>query len=201
MFLGPPAAPQNVRVKENRLGGLILIWNFVRSDLKYYDMKVTRDSTKETNSLKLLEDPSLTQEILEYELKNLEKGESYSVMLRAVDILDQVGKWSEKFTTTTVTQLRPTVVNKHIKSFNIGEGSNISMSCGVQAEPPPTYIWFRNNVEIKRNTKYIYDGSHLTMISVKHGEENDDASYKCEATNSLGSVTTKETKMIVECMY
>lgn len=74
-----------------------------------------------------------------------------------------------------------------------------TLSCEVDGAPEPRITWFKDDKEvnvpsIKFDSQYSEGSAELT---VKNIEQADAGSYRCRATNALGSVST-EAKMVVE---
>lgn len=57
-------------------------------------------------------------------------------------------------------------------------GTKYKIKCQVQANPPPTVEWARNNVKLQNNPHYIFEADGLILDGVV---EEDDGEYKCEA--------------------
>ena len=142
--------------------------------------------------------PRLRQ-ILEYEIFNIKPGKQYRVRMRPTDIQKQVGSWSQYFDFTSVTELEPVLVESPPKEVRVGEFKKIDMKCRIESLPPPTYVWFKDGVELKTTDDIIYSGATLTLKNVKRGSEGSEGMYKCKGSNVKGSVESKEAKLVVEC--
>ena len=71
------------------------------------------------------------------------------------------------------------------------QGQDISLRCKCSNSfPTPIYSWTKDGkVVVADGTRIILDGKFLTIKNLVKG---DDGSYKCKATNKLG--TTKESE-------
>lgn len=201
-FYGPPPAPNNIRIKESRAKSVLLEWDYVRNDLAFYDIEVIRKEDNSKSVLKMFESKSpRLRQILEYEIFDIKPGREYRVRMRPTDIQKQVGTWSQFFDFTSVTELEPVLVESPPKEIRVGELKEVSMKCRIESLPPPTYVWFKDGVELKTSDEIIYTGPTLTLKNVKRGSDDGGAEgmYKCKGSNVKGSVESKEAELVVEC--
>ncbi|XP_066931271.1 cell adhesion molecule DSCAML1-like [Clytia hemisphaerica] len=199
-FYSNPPAPKNLRIKESRARSVLLAWDYVRNDLKFYDIEFTDTEAGTTKKLKMEESrsPRLNQ-ILEYEVFGIKPGQKYSIRMKPTDIKDQEGTWSEWFDFRSVTELAPVLVTSPPREVRAGELKSIDMSCRIDSLPPPTYVWLKDGKELKPNDNIVYNGGTLTLKNVKRGvEDGSEGKYKCKGTNVKGSVESEEGKLIVE---
>ena len=198
--LGTPTKPQNLRVHAMFLGRLILRWNPVRKDILHYDLNITNTATKETVPIRFLDFASIIHQKTEYEVTNLARGTEYSFLLRATSKKQQIGEWSDPLIVTMPITIAPYVTKDLDSIIYIAERSDSSLECLAEGNPLPSYQWYRNGIKISQSDpKYQMEGNKLTMKDVLRGPENNDAHYKCEAINNIGSVNSSETYVRVEC--
>ncbi|XP_041672872.1 intercellular adhesion molecule 5 [Cheilinus undulatus] len=74
--------------------------------------------------------------------------------------------------------------NKVIDNYYLEEGSNVSLSCEAEGNPPPVFSWTRDGVNLLEKTSHL----NLTL--------EDSAIYNCTASNQLGNIT-KQTSVQV----
>lgn len=190
----------NVRVKQHRLEGFEITWDFVRNDLAFYDIRLTEISTQITFSFKLLESksPRLKQH-LSYLFTGLKKGYEYSVVIRPTDLKGQVGEYSEPLIVKVAEQLKPLLIQNPPKQIRAGEGKNITIKCVVEALPEPSFQWFKDSVELSNSDDVIINGGELKLQNLTRDHSN--GNYKCKASNKLGMVYSEEGKLVVECKH
>ena len=146
--------------------------------------------------------PRLRQ-FLEYEIFNIAPGKEYSVRMRPTDVEKQVGEWSEWFHFTSVTELAPVLVESPALVVRVGEFKNVDMKCRIESLPPPTYVWFKDGVELNPDDNIIFTDATLTLKNVKRGNKDGggEGKYKCKGSNVKGTVESKEAQLIVECKF
>lgn len=67
--------------------------------------------------------------------------------------------------------------NKVIGYYYLEEGSNVSLSCEAEGNPPPVFSWTCDGVNLPEKTSHL----NLTL--------QDSAIYNCTASNQLGNIT------------
>ncbi|CAG0912265.1 unnamed protein product [Notodromas monacha] len=74
------------------------------------------------------------------------------------------------------------------KSYNLEEGSALSLECEADGSPPPSVLWFRDDVELTEDTDRVrlsknakgLENGKLELIDLAF---DDRANYSCSATN------------------
>lgn len=56
-------------------------------------------------------------------------------------------------------------------------GTRHKVKCQVEAMPPPTVEWTRNNVKLQNDPRYTIESDGLV---INHVDESDDGEYQCE---------------------
>ena len=182
------------------LGRLILRWNPVRKDILHYDLNITNTATKETVPIRFLDFASIIHQKTGYEVTNLARGTEYSFVLRATSRKYQIGEWSDPFVITAVENIAPYITKDFYGTMYIPEGNDSSIECIAEGNPPPSYQWYRNGVKIlPTDARYQMEANSLVIKQALRGLQNNDAHYKCEVSNSLGSVNSSELSVRVEC--
>ena len=75
--------------------------------------------------------------------------------------------------------------------YNLGE--QLNLACIAKGKPAPKINWIRNGRIIPAQTERLY---HIEKVSV-----SDAGVYSCRASNQLGSVTSTEVQVHVQCKY
>ena len=74
------------------------------------------------------------------------------------------------------------------------------MFCTVSGQPPPTITWIHNGAQVNNDSVLITSSSTfnstLTVLSV---QSDDEGSYQCMATNSLGSAISNNATLYIAC--
>uniref|UniRef100_H0WQI0 Contactin-5 n=2 Tax=Otolemur garnettii TaxID=30611 RepID=H0WQI0_OTOGA len=68
----------------------------------------------------------------------------------------------------------------------------VALNCEVRGNPIPSYRWLRNGTEIDLESDYRYSLIDGTFIISNPSEAKDSGHYQCLATNSFGSVLSRE---------
>ncbi|XP_006150167.1 contactin-5 [Tupaia chinensis] len=68
----------------------------------------------------------------------------------------------------------------------------IALNCEVLSNPAPTYRWLRNGTEIDLESDYRYSLIDGTFIISNPSEAKDSGHYQCLATNTFGSILSRE---------
>lgn len=202
LLAGPPPAPTNLRVKQSRAQGFIMEWDYVRNDLAFYDITITKtsDRTVQNFQMKDSKSPQLRQ-FLTYEFTGLTQSTEYSIRMRATDEKGQVGAWSEPFVTTTVDKMPPLLIESPPVVMRVGEDRTIEIPCVIEGLPEPKFEWFRDGTQITESENVEIEGGILRLKAPKRGSEGSEGKYKCRGTNEFGSAESEETQLIVECRF
>ena len=90
----------------------------------------------------------------------------------------------------------PRIILAAIASYQfVIENSTIELDCEVVADPKPTFIWFKNGIEV--NTTYISTSSHSSQMILRDISIDDAGNYTCFSRNVVGNVSTQSTNIIV----
>lgn len=94
---------------------------------------------------------------------------------------------------------KPTFLEKISPTTEGVKGSDVSFETRVNGFPSPKVDWYRGSIKIKHGDRYEItkspdNTSHILVI--KNVEKEDEGSYKCEASNSLG-LSTCRTELII----
>ncbi|XP_075822947.1 contactin-5 [Microtus pennsylvanicus] len=68
----------------------------------------------------------------------------------------------------------------------------VALNCEVRGNPAPTYRWLRNGTEIDLESDYRYSLIDGTFIISNPSEVRDSGLYQCLATNTFGSILSRE---------
>uniref|UniRef100_A0A2K6KXT5 Contactin-5 n=1 Tax=Rhinopithecus bieti TaxID=61621 RepID=A0A2K6KXT5_RHIBE len=68
----------------------------------------------------------------------------------------------------------------------------VALNCEVRGNPVPSYRWLRNGTEIDLESDYRYSLIDGTFIISNPSEAKDSGHYQCLATNTLGSILSRE---------
>ncbi|XP_038936629.1 contactin-5 isoform X3 [Rattus norvegicus] len=68
----------------------------------------------------------------------------------------------------------------------------VALNCEVRGNPSPTYRWLRNGTEIDLESDYRYSMIDGTFIINNPSESRDSGLYQCLATNTFGSILSRE---------
>ncbi|XP_063112265.1 contactin-5 [Cavia porcellus] len=70
--------------------------------------------------------------------------------------------------------------------------NKVALNCEVRANPVPSYRWLRNGTQIDLESDYRYSLIDGTFIINNPSEAKDSGQYQCLATNSFGSILSRE---------
>ncbi|KAM6172496.1 contactin-5 isoform 1-T1 [Erethizon dorsatum] len=70
--------------------------------------------------------------------------------------------------------------------------NKVALNCEVRANPVPSYRWLRNGTLIDLESDYRYSLIDGTFIISNPSEAKDSGQYQCLATNSFGSILSRE---------
>ncbi|XP_072923659.1 pro-neuregulin-2, membrane-bound isoform-like isoform X2 [Hemitrygon akajei] len=83
---------------------------------------------------------------------------------------------------------------KKLKNQTLLEGQKLSLKCEAVGNSQPTYKWFKDGTEIKRNKAIrIKTGKKNSRLQISKLKVEDAGEYACEAENSLGKDVSKTT--------
>ncbi|XP_038651627.1 pro-neuregulin-2, membrane-bound isoform-like isoform X2 [Scyliorhinus canicula] len=83
---------------------------------------------------------------------------------------------------------------KKLKNQTLVEGQKLSLKCEAVGNPRPTYKWFKDGREIKKNKEIrIKTGKKNSRLQINKLKVEDAGEYTCEAENALGKDTSKTT--------
>ncbi|XP_067852414.1 pro-neuregulin-2, membrane-bound isoform-like isoform X1 [Heptranchias perlo] len=83
---------------------------------------------------------------------------------------------------------------KKLKNQTLLEGQKLSLKCEAAGNPRPTYKWFKDGTEIKKNKEIrIKTGKKSSRLQISKLKVEDAGEYTCEAENALGKDTSKTT--------
>ncbi|XP_018619602.2 contactin-5 [Scleropages formosus] len=68
----------------------------------------------------------------------------------------------------------------------------VTMNCEARGNPQPTYRWTVNGTELDLSTGFRYSLTDGSLVITDPREETDSGRYQCQASNSLGSVLSRE---------
>ncbi|XP_058426740.1 contactin-5 [Marmota monax] len=68
----------------------------------------------------------------------------------------------------------------------------VALNCEVRGNPVPSYRWLRNGTEIDLESDYRYSLIDGTFIINNPNEAKDSGHYQCLATNTFGSILSRE---------
>ncbi|CAH1801844.1 unnamed protein product [Owenia fusiformis] len=108
----------------------------------------------------------------------------------------------EALTMCTLKVLAQEVAPKFIEELldqTVDDGANVTFSCKVEANPPPTIIWRHNDKLIKSNAdfKQTFSQNEAKMV-VNEVFPDDNGDYTCIARNSAGEASTMCTLRVLE---
>lgn len=88
-------------------------------------------------------------------------------------------------------------------SYSVNYGQTIQLVCTVSGNPSAQNIYWqktKNGVQTKINSNSIkYQGSTTSTpsLTILNADSNDDASYTCFATNTIGTGQSQQTQLSV----
>eukprot|EP00096_Caligus_rogercresseyi_P014102 TRINITY_DN6634_c0_g1_i1.p1 TRINITY_DN6634_c0_g1~~TRINITY_DN6634_c0_g1_i1.p1 ORF type:complete len:380 (+),score=76.34 TRINITY_DN6634_c0_g1_i1:119-1258(+) len=97
----------------------------------------------------------------------------------------------------------PPVVVSHTEKIAQAIGYGVELVCHIEAYPPPSITWLRDNIVVTTNKNYIVDAGFATnddftetTVRIKHLDYSQIGKYTCRAQNKLG--TTESTIEVLE---
>lgn len=88
-------------------------------------------------------------------------------------------------------------------SYSVNYGQTIQLVCTVSGNPSAQNIYWqktKNGIQTKINSNSIkYQGSTTSTpsLTILNADSNDDASYTCFATNTIGTGQSQQTQLSV----
>ncbi|XP_036905816.1 contactin-3-like [Sturnira hondurensis] len=75
------------------------------------------------------------------------------------------------------------------------EDKGVTLSCEARGSPAPHYRWQLNgsDIDLREDSRYRLSGGSLVLVGPHRGR--DAGSYQCFATNSLGTVVSREARL------
>ena len=93
-------------------------------------------------------------------------------------------------------------IDTHPQSVNIKEGENLTLFCNATGSPVLEISWTFNGSVINTNENSritLSSGSQeLTITSVSRGDSGE---YRCAVKNRVGSDTSNDSTVNVQCKY
>lgn len=88
--------------------------------------------------------------------------------------------------------LTPPIIVKPLESATAREGGSHTFKCTISGNPLPTVQWFRNDINIDNSPDYVinYNNGEATL-KLEEVFLEDQAVFKCKATNSSGVEETR----------
>lgn len=71
------------------------------------------------------------------------------------------------------------------------EGNSLHLNCKSDSNPPPTYTWKHNEVNLA-------DGQNGTLV-LNSINRRQNGTYQCEAKNRLGFLHSDPIEIVVQC--
>ncbi|XP_077869718.1 SPEG neighbor protein-like [Saccoglossus kowalevskii] len=89
-------------------------------------------------------------------------------------------------------QLLPPKFLKELKDVEVCVDSAVSLDCQIIGDPEPDIIWYKDEEEIHESEHIYFEFSDDNFVSliITSVEEDDDGTYTCEATNSVGAASS-----------
>ncbi|EDV21450.1 uncharacterized protein TRIADDRAFT_30409, partial [Trichoplax adhaerens] len=87
-------------------------------------------------------------------------------------------------------QFAPRIITELTSSSqSVIENSAIILNCQANANPVPTFTWYKDGIEINRTT-YLSTSYNQSQILLTNVTEMDAGSYNCTSTNLIGSASS-----------
>ncbi|XP_055270312.1 contactin-3 isoform X2 [Moschus berezovskii] len=80
--------------------------------------------------------------------------------------------------------------------FPVGsEDKKITLNCEARGNPPPHYRWQLNGSDIDLSMEYRYKLIRGSLVVINPNRNWDTGNYQCFATNSVGTIVSREAKL------
>ncbi|XP_075854597.1 contactin-3 isoform X1 [Microcebus murinus] len=80
--------------------------------------------------------------------------------------------------------------------FSVGsEDKKITLNCEARGNPSPHYRWQLNGSDIDMSMEHRYKLNGGNLVVISPNRNRDTGSYQCFATNSLGTIVSREAKL------
>ena len=87
------------------------------------------------------------------------------------------------------------VINTHPVSSKVKALANVTFSCSVSNINGVTYSWHRNNDDIPRTRSR---GQNTNTLTITRAVPPDEGMYYCNATNDVGSTSSRSASLTVD---
>ncbi|KAK0423255.1 hypothetical protein QR680_008049 [Steinernema hermaphroditum] len=87
----------------------------------------------------------------------------------------------------------PPRFNPQLSDVSVPAGATISLSCGVDAVPTASVVWYKDGLPVKLDGRVEaeYDEkSGQCRLTIRDARDSDDGAYRCVATNEHGTTNT-----------
>ena len=109
---------------------------------------------------------------------------------------------SSYFFFTLMYIVTPTIIKSSKSEVTVVDGNVLYLTCEAEGFPAPSVTW-------KKSNKVLQTNINKTDFIIDDASENDAGKYKCEASNSVGTVSYtvevtikgKETRKIKNCRF
>ena len=89
------------------------------------------------------------------------------------------------------------------RSQTVREGDNVTLFCNATGNPEPTISWTIDwstlNINVQYRISLSSDDKQLLVRNVKRTDSHHE--YRCEANNSVGTITSDAASLTVQCEY
>nr|XP_014345689.1 PREDICTED: contactin-3 [Latimeria chalumnae] len=75
------------------------------------------------------------------------------------------------------------------------EEKKATLNCEAKGNPPPYYRWKRNGIDIDSSMVYRYGLVGGSLVIYNPDKDYDTGTYQCLATNTFGTIVSKESKL------
>lgn len=95
----------------------------------------------------------------------------------------------------------PPQFTKGLKDLTVNDGDSLTLTAHVQGDPEPQVVWTKDGKPL--SSSEVIDLKYKNGIAKLHINEvypEDEGSYVCKATNSMGTAETT-CKLSIKCKY